>query len=90
MKKLFLVGAVVSVLVYSVAVSAEKSFKQEIKHDATKADAVSAEEMEKRARQEKFDARVQELKSGKKSGNNDPEITGLARDESPLAPPDND
>ena len=62
MKKIFIVGALVSVLIYSVAVSAEKSFKQEIKQDGSKADAVSLEEQEKQARQAKFEASVRELK----------------------------
>ena len=71
MKKIFIVGAVVSVLIYSVAVSAEKSFKQEIKQDGSKADALSVEEQEKQARQAKFEASVQELKKKKSSSSSD-------------------
>ena len=67
MKKIFIVGALVSVLIYSVAVSAEKSLKQEIKHDGSKADAVSVEEQEKQARRAKFEASMKELKEKKKN-----------------------
>ena len=67
MKKIFTVGTLLSILIYSVAVSAEKSFKQEIKQDGSKADALSVEEQEKQARQAKFEASVQELKNKKSS-----------------------